>query len=51
MEDWARIAQDIGTVYNHYDGFVVLHGKSLHHFIISPYRKIETQNGIKEYFL
>ena len=26
MDDWSRIAQDIGEVYAWYDGFVVLHG-------------------------
>ena len=26
MEDWSRMARDIGQVYNFYDGFVVLHG-------------------------
>jgi lysophospholipase len=26
MDDWSRIAQDIGEVYACYDGFVVLHG-------------------------
>ena len=26
MDDWSRIAQDIGQVYSWYDGFVVLHG-------------------------
>ena len=26
MKDWSRIARDIEQVYNHYDGFVVLHG-------------------------
>ena len=26
MDDWSRIAQDIGEVYSAYDGFVVLHG-------------------------
>ena len=26
MDDWSRMARDIGEVYSHYEGFVVLHG-------------------------
>lgn len=26
MEDWATIAEDIGTNYHRYNGFVILHG-------------------------
>lgn len=26
FQDWVKIAQDIEQNYNHYDGFVILHG-------------------------